>query len=76
MKNISRFTKKNLLIVLFGLFICIGVGLSAYVGSDEAGVQKDWSITSTHVPSTPTPTLVANTGWWRTVTTPTTQPTP
>ena len=70
-KRISRFTKKNLLIVLFALFICVSVGVSAYLGSDASGVQNSWDIAITHAPTTPTLTLVPDTGWWSTVATPT-----
>lgn len=70
-KRISGFTKKNLLMVLFALLICVGVGVSAYLGSDVSGAQEDWDAAITHAPSTPTPTLVPATGWWSTVATPT-----
>ena len=70
-KRISGFTKKNLLMVLFALFICIGVGVSAYLGSDVTDAQDSWDVAITHAPSTPTPTLVPDSGWWSTVATPT-----
>ena len=70
-KKISGFTKKNLLMVLLALFVCVGVSLSAYFGSDMTDVQDRWEVAITHVPSTPTPALVPDTGWWSTVTTPT-----
>ncbi len=70
-KNVSRFTKNNLLMVLFALFICTGVGVSAYLGSDVTDVEKTWNAAITHEPSTPTPTLVPNTGWWSAIATPT-----
>ena len=69
--NLSGFIKKNLLMVLLALFVCVGVSLSAYFGSDVTDVQDIWNVSITHAPSTPTPTLVPNTGWWNTVTTPT-----
>ncbi|MCJ7435763.1 MAG: hypothetical protein MUO77_19965 [Anaerolineales bacterium] len=70
-KRISGFVKKNLLIVLFAVFICIGVGVSAYLGSDVTGFDNNWSVSITHAPSTPTPTLGPDTGWWTTIVTPT-----
>ena len=70
-KKISGFTKKNLLMVLFALFICVGVGLSAYLGSDVTGIDNHWSSDIHHASSTPIPTLVPDTGWWSTVATPT-----
>ncbi len=69
-KNISGFIKGNLLMVLFALFICIGMSISAYLGSDAPDSGKTWSVEITHAPSTPTPTLVPNTGWWSAVATP------
>jgi hypothetical protein len=70
-KKISELVKKNLLIVLFVVFICLGVSLSAYLGSDAPDSDKHWSEAITHVPSTPTPALVPETGWWNTIATPT-----
>lgn len=70
-KKIRGFTKKDLLIVFFALFICAGVGVSAYLGSDVSGAQEDWDAAITHATSTSTPTLVPDTGWWSTVATPT-----
>lgn len=69
--NLSVFIKKNLLMVLLALFVCVGVSLSAYFGSDVTDVQNGWEVAITHAPSTPTPTLVPDTGWWSTVATPT-----
>ena len=62
--------KKNLVITLFALFICIGIGVSAYFGSKISGIDNNWSVAITHSPSTPTSTLVPDTGWWTTITTP------
>ena len=70
-KNISGFIKKNLLMVLLALFVCVGLSLSAYLGLDVTGVDNNWSAAITHTPSTSTPTLVPDTGWWSTITTPT-----
>jgi hypothetical protein len=70
-KNISGFIKINLLMVLLVLFVCLGMSLSAYLGSDAPGSDKTWSAAITHVPSTPTPTLVPDTGWWSAIATPT-----
>jgi uncharacterized membrane protein YfhO len=70
-KNISGFIKINLLMVLLVLFVCLGMSLSAYLGSDAPGIDKTWSAAITHVPSTPTPTLVPDTGWWSAIATPT-----
>ena len=70
-KKISGFTKRNLLIVLFALFICVGVSISAYLGSDVPDFDNNWSVAITHAPSTPTPTFVPDTGWWSTIATPT-----
>jgi hypothetical protein len=72
-KNISGFIKINLLMVLLVLFVCLGMSLSAYLGSDAPGSDKTWSAAITHVPSTPTPTLVPDTGWWSAIATPTAQ---
>lgn len=69
-KNISGFIKGNLLMVLFALFICIGMSMSAYLGSDAPDSDRIWSVEITHAPSTPTPTLVPNTGWWSAIATP------
>ena len=69
--NLSVFIKKNLLMVLLALFVCVGISLSAYFGSDVADLQDSWEVAITHAPSTPTPTLVPDTGWWSTVATPT-----
>ena len=62
--------KKNLVIMLFALLICFGIGLSAYFGSKISGIDNNWSVAITHSPSTPTSTLVPDTGWWTTITTP------
>ena len=70
-KNISGFIKKNLLMVLLALFVCVGLSLSAYLGSNATDSNNNWSAAITHMPSTSTPTLVPDTGWWSTVTTPT-----
>ena len=70
-KNVSGFIKKNLLMVLLALFVCVGISLSAYFGSDVTDVQDNLEAAITHVPSTPTPTLVPDTGWWIKVATPT-----
>jgi hypothetical protein len=70
-KKISRLAKRNLLIVLFALFICLGISMSAYLGSDVTGSDNTWSVSITHAPSTPTPTLGPDTGWWTTIVTPT-----
>ena len=71
MANFSEFTKRNLLIVLLTLFVCLSVSLSAYLGSDVTGDDHTWSAAITHAPSTPTPTLEPDTGWWTAVVTPT-----
>ncbi|MDO9303295.1 MAG: hypothetical protein Q7T89_18035 [Anaerolineales bacterium] len=73
-KNVSGFIKRNLLMVLLVLFVCIGVSLSAYLGSDVTGANNNWSATITYAPSTPTPTLVPDTGWWSAIATPTPNP--
>ena len=70
-KNVSEFIKRNLLMVLFALFVCVGVSLSAYLGSNAVDSVKNWNVNITHAPSTPTPTLVPDTGWWSAVATPT-----
>jgi hypothetical protein len=62
--------KKNLVIMLFALFICVGIGLSAYFGSKISYIDNHWSVAITHSPSTPTSTLVPDTGWWTTIATP------
>jgi archaellum component FlaF (FlaF/FlaG flagellin family) len=62
--------KKNLVIMLFALLICVGIGLSAYFGSNISGSDTNWRVAITHSPSTPTSTLVPDTGWWTTITTP------
>jgi len=62
--------KKNLVIMLFALFICLGIGLSAYFGSKISGIDNNWNVAITHSPSTPTSTLVPDAGWWSTITTP------
>jgi hypothetical protein len=67
--KIGRFATRNLLIILFALFICAGVGVSAYFGSDTSEVAA-WQMNITHAPSTPTQTLVPDTGWWNEVATP------
>jgi len=69
--NFSEFTKRNLLMVLLTLFVCLSVSLSAYLGSDVTGIENTWSAAITHAPSTPTPTLAPDTGWWDAVGTPT-----
>lgn len=69
-KKISGFVKKNLLMVLFVLFICVGVGVSAYLESDVADIENQWSAVP-YSPTTPTPTFIPDTGWWSTVATPT-----
>ncbi len=69
--NFSEFTKRNLLIMLLTLFVCLSVSLSAYLGSDVTGVDHTWSASITHAPSTPSPTLAPDTGWWDAVVTPT-----
>jgi hypothetical protein len=70
-RKISGIIKKNLLMVLLAVFVCVGVSLSAYLGLDVSGVDNNWSAAITHTPSTPTHTLVPDTGWWSTVATPT-----
>ena len=62
--------KKNLVIMLFALLICFGIGLSAYFGSKISGIDNNWRVAITHSPSTPTSTLVSDTGWWTTIATP------
>jgi hypothetical protein len=62
--------KKNLVIMLFALFICIGIGLSAYFGSKISAIDNNWSVAITHLSFTPTSTLVPDTGWWTTIATP------
>jgi hypothetical protein len=69
--NVSGFIKRNLLMVLLALFVCVGVSLSAYFGSDVTDVQDNWEAAITHAPSTPTSTLVPDTGWWSAIATPT-----
>jgi hypothetical protein len=69
--NLSGFIKKNLLKVLLTLFVCLAISLSAYFGSDVTDGQDSWNASITHVPSTPTPTLVPDAGWWSTVASPT-----
>jgi len=70
-KNIRGFVQINLLMVLLVSFVCLGMSLSAYLGSDAPDSDKTWSAAITHVPSTPTPTLVPDTGWWSAIATPT-----
>jgi len=69
-KNVSGFTKRNLLIVWFVLCICVSVSVSAYLVSRVTSPDV-WNVNITHVPSTPTPTLVSDTGWWNAIATPT-----
>ena len=69
-KKISGFTKRNLLIVWFVLCICVSVSVSAYLVSRVASPDV-WNVNVTHAPSTPTPTLVPDTGWWSAIATPT-----
>ena len=69
--NVSVFIKTNLLMVLLALFVCVGVSLSAYFGSDVTDLQDVWDVAITHAPSTPNPTLVPDTGWWSAIATPT-----
>ena len=76
MKNISGFIKRNLLIVLLTLFVCVGLSLSAYLGSNTTDGDNYWNVNITHVPSTSAPTLFPDTGWWSAVTTPTSQSKP
>jgi len=68
-KKVGRLAKRNLLIVLFAVFICVGVGFSAWLVSRVTS-PGDWNVNITHIPSTPTPTLVPDTGWWTGVATP------
>ena len=63
--------KKNLVIMLFALFMCFGIGLSAYFESKISGTGNNWRVALTYSPSTPTGTLVPDTGWWTTIATPT-----
>ena len=70
MKKISGFAKRNLLIVLFALSVCFGVGISAYLVSSVTSPDT-WNVNITHMPSTPTPILVPDAGWWNAVVTPT-----
>jgi ACR3 family arsenite efflux pump ArsB len=69
-KNVSGFTKRNLLIVWFVLCICVSVSVSAYLVSRVTSPDA-WNVNVTHAPSTPTLTLVSDTGWWSAITTPT-----
>jgi hypothetical protein len=69
MKKIIELAKKNLLIMLFALFICIGVGVSAYLGLDAVG-EHGWNPTIVYASTTPTPTLAPNNGWWSDIGTP------
>ncbi len=69
-KKVSRFTKRNLLIVWFVLCICVSVSVSAYLVSRVTSPDA-WNVNITHAPSTPTPTLVPDTGWWNAIATPT-----
>jgi len=69
-KNVSGFTKRNLLIVWFVLCICVSVSVSAYLVSRVTSPDA-WNVNVTHAPSTPTPTLVSDTGWWNAIATPT-----
>jgi hypothetical protein len=69
-KNVSGFTKRNLLIVWFVLCICVSVSVSAYLVSRVTSPDA-WNVNVTHAPSTPTPTLVSDTGWWSAIATPT-----
>ncbi|CAG0955715.1 hypothetical protein ANAEL_00329 [Anaerolineales bacterium] len=69
-RKIRGLAKKKWLVVLFALFIFVGVGVSAYFGSDSPDVET-WSLSIAHAPSTPTPTLVPDIGWWSQVATPT-----
>ena len=69
-KNVSGFTKKNLLIVWFMLCICVSISVSAYLVSRVTSPYA-WKVSITHVPSTPTPILAPETGWWSAIATPT-----
>jgi L-rhamnose mutarotase len=73
-KNFSIFIKRNLLMVLLALFVCVGLGLSTYLGSIATDGENNWNVNITHVSSTSTPVLVPDTGWWSVVATPTSQP--
>ncbi len=70
-KNISDFIQRNLLMVLLALLLCLGISMSAYLGSGDYGLNNNWSLAITHVPSTPTNTIAPDTGWWSAIATPT-----
>ncbi len=69
-KKVSSFTKRNLLIVWFVLCVCVSMSASAYLVSSVT-IPAAWNVNITHAPSTPTPTLVPDTGWWSAIATPT-----
>lgn len=71
-KNVSGFTKKNLLILWLVLCICVGVSISAYLVSRVTSPDA-WNVNVIHAPSTPTPSLFPDTGWWSAIASPTPQ---
>jgi hypothetical protein len=66
----TGFIKKNIWTLLFALFICVGMGISATLSSGTLEPNK-WNPIVTHAPSTPTMTLVPADGWWTKIATPT-----
>ena len=70
-KYVSGFIKRNLLVVLLALFVCLGIGLSVHLESDAADSHKTWSMPSVNSTSTPTAVLLPAEGWWDAVTAPT-----
>ena len=69
-KYVSGFIKRNLLVVLLALFVCLGIGLSVHLESDAADSHKTWSMPGVNSTSTPTAVLLPAAGWWDTVATP------
>ncbi len=70
-KYVSGFIKRNLLVVLLALFVCLGIGLSVHLESDAADSHKIWSVPGINSTSTPTAVFLPSEGWWDTVATPT-----
>ena len=69
-KYISGFIKRNLLVVLLALFVCLGIGLSVHLESDLTDSHKTWSMPGVNSTSTPTAVFLPAEGWWDTVATP------
>ena len=69
-KYVSGFIKRNLLVVLLALFVCLGIGMSVYLESDLTDSHKTWSMPGVNSTSTPTAVLLPAEGWWEAIATP------